>query len=178
MHWLAAALTCAGLALGQKKMDQNLFQNVRLNMNERNACSPDNPGPNWRGIRIQAPDSALIRHGKKGAEFSIIPLCGLYTIDVADLLDGKPMVIVARDQRTGTLYRGDVVIRRHVHDVPDPEERKVTPEQVKNLATSSYFNRNVAEFVALPQWPAVYEVHVEFGGLKSNKVVVRLVDRI
>lgn len=179
MRWLVAILAFAELAIGQKKMDQSLFQNVRLNSSERSACSPENPGPNWRGIRIQAPDSAVIRSGKKGAEFGTIPLCGLYTVNLADLLDDRPMMIIARDQRTGVTYRGEVVETGDGHDVPHPQgERKMTRERARNLAISSYFNRNVAEFVELPQWPATYEIHIEYGGLKSNTVVVRLANRL
>ncbi len=162
------------------KIDQKLFLNVPLNSNDPNPCSPPDPGPDWRGIKIQAPEQVLFKRGERVGEygaFAAITICGYYLMDVPTVPWTQPMRLFAVDTTTGTGYSGDVIELDPSPEEPPPEdEEPLSPEEVKGLASGGYFNPNLADFVRLPEEPAVYNVHVEYRGFKSNVVTVALVE--
>ncbi|MFO1350296.1 MAG: hypothetical protein U1F68_06295 [Gammaproteobacteria bacterium] len=139
--------------------------------------SSKDPGPKWRGILIQAPKQVLFGRGQEADEaFAAIPICGLYTLDLVDLMNGGPMVLIAMDKKTQKIYTGAMVDADPSPEEPAPNDAPPDPAALKGLATSSYFNPNLASYVQLPARPAVYEVMVEYGGMQSNKVTIELVE--
>jgi len=160
-------------------IDQKLFLNVPLNSNEKNPCSPPEPGPTWRGILIQMPIQVKfkrgVRIGTQGA-FAAIPICGYYLLDVPASPVKEPMRLFAVDKRTGKVYSGDVKELDPSPEAPPPESEPLSPEELKGLASGGYFNPNLADFVRLPEISAVYDVHVEFRKFPSNVATVEMVE--
>lgn len=157
-------------------IDERLFNNVPLNTREPNPCSPQDPGPKWRGILIQAPKRVVFGRGQQAGEaFAAVPICGLYTLNLLNLTDGAPMRLIAVDRNTQKAYGGAVVDADPSPEEPPPDEEPLDPATLKGLATSSYFNLNLVSYVGLPARSAVYDVMVEYGGLQSNKVVIEIV---
>ena len=162
------------------KIDQKLFLEVPLNSNDRNPCSPPAPAPDWRGIVIQAPEKVTFKRDQTVDEygaFAAIPVCGYCQLDVLTEPWPEPMRLFAVDRATGTVYSGDVVELDPSPEKPPPEdEEPLTPEEVEGLATGTYFNPNLADFVQLPQKPAIYNIYVEFREVRSNMVAVEIVE--
>lgn len=162
------------------EIDQKLFLKVPLNSNEPNPCSPQQPDPNWRGILIQAPKQVTFKGSEKVGEygaFAAIPICGYYFLNVPTEPTDESMRLVAVDRRTGTAYSGDIIELNPSPEEPPPEdEEPLSTEEVKGLASGGYFNPNLADFVRLPEEPAVYNVLVEYRGFKSNVVTIALVE--
>ena len=160
---------------GSMAIDERLFENVPLNTRESTPCSPKDPGPNWRGILIQAPKQVVISRGQEAkTAYAGIPVCGLYTLDLASLMDGAPMMLILKDQATQAIYTGAVVDKDPSPEEPPPPEKPLDPEALKGLATSSYFNPNIASYVRLPARPATYQVMVKYGGMQSNIVTIQI----
>lgn len=155
--------------------DQRLFKQVVLNSREPNPCSPSDPGPAWRGILIQAPVRVeLVRQQK--INDAVIPVCGIYTLDMARLTDGKPMKLLVKNQKTGRVYQGEIVDSDPSPEAPPPAASVFDAESLKGMASSSYFNPNLAQYVQLPSEPAAYQVVVEYGGMRSNAVTIKVVN--
>lgn len=162
---------------GSMAVDEKQFYQVPLNTRESNPCSPKDPGPKWRGILIQAPKRVVFKRGQEAGEaFAVIPICGFYTLDLVSLMNGAPMTLIATDKSTQRVYSGAVVEADPSPNDPPPDDEPVDPTALKGLATSSYFNPNLASYVGLPARPAVYEVIVEYGGMQSNKVTIEMVE--
>jgi hypothetical protein len=159
-------------------IDQDIFAAVALNSNAPNACSPTNSDPNWRGIRIQAPQKVKL-HVRKGTRLPIsmapIPVCGFSLLDVPATPVNEAMRLVATDARTGAVLQGPIVDLDPSPAIPPPRGRAVSAELLKGVAVGSYFNPNLRDFVALPNEPASYRVQVEFRGFKSNEVTIEIV---
>lgn len=195
--WIAAGLVVPGLASGSGEslvsvptervgtaqfggnmaIDDALFRKVPLNTREPNPCSPKDLGPKWRGIVIQAPKRVLLGSGENtGQAFATVPICGLYTLDLVNLMNGSPMRLIAIDRATRKMYTGAVVDADPSPDAPPPDDGEpVDPAALKGLATSSYFNPDLVNYVGLPARSAVYDVMVEYGGVQSNKVTIEIV---
>jgi len=159
-------------------VDETQFLHVPLNINIQTACSPKPPGPHWRGILIQAPRLVRFRRGttvgNHGA-FAAIPVCGYYLLDVPPRPTTKCMRLVAVDNRTCVFYSGEIVELDDNPDDPLPGEPS-PPEKRQGLAAGGFFNPNLADFVGLPVASAIYDVHVEFRGYRSNEVTIELVE--
>jgi len=155
-------------------IDDRLFAQVTLNSRERTACSPANPGPRWRGILIQAPSRAAHPAAKSAAKPPGIPICGLYTLDIPAIAASAPLTLVAVDTLRGEVFRGAVVDEDPGPEEPPPGNEPFDPAQYAGVATSSYFNPNLAKYVKLPPRSAVYEVFVEYGGAVSNRVKIEV----
>jgi hypothetical protein len=157
------------------KLDDQLFDKVPLNSRERTVCSPTSPSPKWRGVLIQAPQHAALpsSDGKKGA--TGIPICGLYTLDIASIATSTPLTLVAIDAQRGETFRGAVIDEDPSPEVPAPNSKPLDPAQYQGVATSSYFNPDLTRYVMLPRRPAVYEVFAEYGGAVSNRVTIQVV---
>lgn len=159
-------------------VDDKLFKDVPLNTRERSRCSPRDPGPNWRGILLNAPKQVSFRRGQSGdgGSFLSVPVCGLYTLALADLINGAPMKIHATDTKTRQIYTGTVVDNDPSPEEPPPFPTTIDPATLTQLATSSYFNVNVTSYVALPAGSAVYDIVIEYGGRRSDKVTIAVVE--
>lgn len=157
------------------KIDERLFDQVPLDSRERTACSPASPGPRWRGVLIQAPSRAV--HPSAGAKKKPggIPICGLYTLDIAAIAASPPLTLVAVDVQRGETFKGSVVDKDPSPESPPPDSKPLNPSEYQGVATSSYFNPDLTRYVTLPPRSAVYEVFAEYGGAVSNRVTIQVV---
>lgn len=167
-----------------KKIDQAMFLKVPINTEEENACSPFVGDPEWAGVIIQAPEVVLFEKTSISRKdclnhesFAVVPLCGFYSLPVTGGKTTEPMTIVAEDIKSRKVYRGIV----HEEDpnpiVPPPTTAPKDPKMREGVFTESYFNPNLVDFVDIPHVPAVYNVHIEFWGYKSNTVTIELRER-
>jgi hypothetical protein len=160
-------------------VDQRQFSQLRFDSTEPNPCSPKDPGPNWRGILIQAPmQVALKRDGGVGQQeaHAAIPICGYFMLAVTNTEKSSPMTLVAINKLTKKVYSGAIVKQDPRPREPTPETEPVDPELLKGLASGGYFNLNLVEYVRIPARPAVYDVVVEYGGVQSNTVTIEVVE--
>jgi hypothetical protein len=151
---------------------------VPFDTEEQNACSPADPGFGWRGVKVRAPSQVFIP-AKDGPHSALImPLCGIYTINVAKAIrnPGRQVLIVT-DDSTGQTYRGEIVDRDPDLLIPPPKTRRLRAEDYEHQAFGGYLNVDVASYVALPLQPARYRVKVEWSGYESNEVRVAVVPR-
>lgn len=158
--------------------DDELFGNVPFDTSKQTACSPADPGINWRGVKVRAP-SQVVLPGKDAPQSALrIPLCGIYCLDLATVIrhPGRLMLVVI-DDATGKTYRGAIVDRDPNPTIPPPRSAKIDPAIYKNQAFGAYFNYDVAAYVALPLQPARYRVKVEWSGHESNEVSIAVVQR-
>jgi hypothetical protein len=152
------------------------YADVPLNSREPNACSPAQPPLPWLGIMIQAPTRVAFAAAKP-QDGVVVPVCGFYRIDMAHLLDGKPLMLVAVNLASKKRHAGPMVDVETEPVLPDPQARPLDANAVKGLVSSSHFNPDLAHYVVLPAAAAVYEVHVEYGGMVSNSVQIAVVAR-
>ena len=150
--------------------DDAAFATVVCGSRTAHSCSPDDPGPEWRGIRIRVPARVAITPG--GTE---VPVCGLYTLDLLAIRKAPVLRLLALDQATGLSYGGAVIDRDASPIAPDPVASEPSDADLEGLATSSYFNENLLRRVRLPLKPGRYTVTVEYGEQRSNAVSVDLV---
>lgn len=163
-------------------MDPRVFLQVPLNTFNQTVCTPEQPGdPSWRGILIRTPTRVFFRRGKGVGEtkaFAAIPVCGLAYLDVLFPvpLEPEPILLVAKDRRTGKVYSGHIVEVKASPKEPQPPAPSLSQEDVKGLASGTYFNPNLADFVKIPEFPGEYDVHVEIRGIRSNVVRIEVVE--
>ncbi|MBL8304468.1 MAG: hypothetical protein JNM26_17085 [Ideonella sp.] len=155
-----------------------MFEQVPLNSGEPNACSPAAPAEPWRGLVIQAPRQVGFRPGKPvDGEFAAIPVCGFYRLGMASLLDGKPLMLVAVNQKDQSRHEGPMIdVDPGLMRAP-PERPPIDPKKLEGMSTAAYFNPNLARYVKLPAVEAVWQVHAEYGGAVSNQVQIVVVRR-
>lgn len=162
------------------EINDNMFQEVQLNTNRQYACSPSPPGPNWKGVVIQAPKTVTFKPGEvvgSSGAFAAIPICG-YSLVSASVKPEKPMRIVAVNISTGIVYSGEIVNLDPSPEVPPPfDEEPLSEEEVIGIDVGKYFNPNLADFVKIPHEAAQYNVHVEYRDFKSNVVTIDLVEK-
>lgn len=156
-------------------IDDSAFQHFPLNTRERHACSPTDPGGDWRGILLRAPAQVVAPAASTPAVAPTLPLCGLYRLKASSVMGQGPMMLVVTDQHSGQVYRGAVVERDASPDEPPPPSAPIDPAQLATMAIGSHFNLNVATYVTLPSRPARYQVVVEFAGQRSNQVDIAVV---
>jgi hypothetical protein len=156
--------------------DDSLFQKVPLDTNQQTACSPADPGINWRGVVLRAPSRIIMP--EKASQYSpfIIPICGLYLVDVASTFRHPgPKILVFTDDASGKTYRGALVKPDPEPTVAPPQLRPVNPNTKQ--AFGSYFNVNVTDYITLPMQAARYRVKIEYAGYESNELVIAIVKR-
>jgi hypothetical protein len=158
--------------------NDKLFEQVPLDTNEQTACSPADPGVDWRGVILRAPSQVILPDQKTKHSALIVPLCGLYCVDVVSAIrhPGTQMLIVT-DDTSGQVYRGAIVEHNPNPTIPPPPAPPPDPALYANQAYGSYFNINVASYVALPLRPARYRVRVEYAGHQSNEVRIAVIAR-
>lgn len=164
--------------------DESIFSKVQLNVNSRNPCSPAKPSATWHGVLINAPRHVRFRPGDAVGEtkaFAAIPICGLSNIHLGDdNLTDEPLTLYAVDKKSGQVYSGAVYVLdpSPVAPLPSDVADKAHSEKLPGQYAGRYFNPNLADFVALPQKSATYDVHVQFRGLKSNTVSIELIREV
>jgi hypothetical protein len=156
-------------------IDDSAFHTVPLNTREPHACSPTDPGGNWRGILLRAPSRVVLPAHGASHGVPTLPLCGLYLLNASNVMGQAPMMLVVTDQHSGQVYRGAVVERDSNPEAPPPPSAPLDPAQLATLAIGSHFNLNVATYVELPHRPARYQVLIEFAGQQSNRVDIAVV---
>jgi len=154
--------------------DDSLFQQVPLDTNTQAACSPTDPGIDWRGVLIRAP-SRIVLPKENSEQTLIIPICGLYLVDVANTFRHPgPKILIAVDSTSGKTYKGALVKRPRERIIPPPPSRPVNPNS--KAAFGNYFNVNAADYIVLPLQPAHYRLKIEYAGYQSNEVVIEITD--
>ncbi len=162
----------------QVKTENCRFKKVRMNINEKNSCSPkiDTPG---LGLIINAPKKVKFKKGKLVDEFgafAAIPICGYYNVEVV-IGKEEPMKLVAVNRLTKEVYSGDIIVLDESPIVPPPKREPLKPEDVAGMTVGGYINPNLANFVKIPDESAVYDVHIEFRNRKSNSVTIELIEK-
>jgi hypothetical protein len=160
--------------------DDKLFDQVPFGKNERTVCSPEDPGPgfDWRGVLVRAPSKVVLPDQDAPSSTFIIPLCGIYTINLAKAIRNPGLqVLVVTNDSTGQTYRGKVVDRDPDLRIPPPPTPRLRAEDYEHQAFGGYLNVNVTSYVALPLQPARYRVKVEWSGYESNEVSIAVVPR-
>ena len=152
------------------------YAQAPLNTREPNACSPAQPPLPWTGIVIQAPTRVAFAAAQP-RDGLVLPVCGFYRLEMASLMDGLPLLLVAVDRASHRRYAGPMLDRETNPLVPPPRARQRDPEDLKGMLSGSYFNPDLGHYLALPAKAAQYEIHVEYGGATSNGVLVEVVGR-
>lgn len=150
--------------------DDAAFRDVKLGSREASACSPPDPGPEWRGIRIRLPARVVL-----GAKSARVPVCGLYSLDLLAIRKAPEFRLLALDLATGLSHGGVIRDRDDGSPAPDPLAGSLSAADLEGLSTASYFNENLFEHLRLPAKPGRYTVTVEYGGQRSNSVTFDLV---
>jgi hypothetical protein len=143
------------------------FGKVLLNTSVASECSPPEQLPTWRGIIINAPETIKGRVGDSGIS---IPICGYYQLAMDALEASGPMRFVVKHKDSDSIYRGAMIEEDASPDVPSPNEKALSPEQMKRMASGSYFNPDLLRYVKMPTAPGSYDVYAEYAGAKSNTV--------
>lgn len=160
-------------------IDPKSFLDVPLNRKGRHACSPPKPGPDWLGVIIRAPRLVKFQRGEvvgNYGAFAAIPICGFYRVEVRWEENPDPLKLVVVDRRTGQALSGPIIELDPSPIVPPPKGTPIDPQKTKGQTSGSYFNPNLADYVALPHTSATYDVHVEFREYKSNVVTIELIE--
>lgn len=164
------------LTVEKTMTDEKLFEHVPFDTNNQTACSPVDPGIDWRGIQVRAPLQVFLP-GKDALHSTlIIPLCGIYRINLAKAIRHPgPLTLIVTDAASGQTYRGPIVDRDPHPRVPPPPSPPLNPADFEGIFSGTYFNFDVASYVALPLQPARYRVKVEWSGYESNEVSIAVV---
>lgn len=152
--------------------DESQFQRVPLDTNEQTACSPEDPGFDWRGVVIRAPSRVMLPSNSE----LVIPICGLYLVDTAKTLKHPgPKVLIIIDSVSGQIYKGPLVKPILEPTIPPPPSRSISPST--KSAFGGYFNVNAAAYVDFPKRPARYRLKIEYAGYQSNEVTISIVEQ-
>jgi len=159
------------------EIDEKLFLDVQVNTDDVNPCSP--PMPNdfeWRGVIIRAPKRVVFKKGKRSRDgaFAVIPICGYCVVNITP--STSPIILFAIDKMNNKKYSGELIDLDSSHREQPPRQKPISPDEIEGLAVGSYFNPNLADFVKIPEKPAVYDVYVEYRGYRSNTVTIELVE--
>lgn len=155
------------------------FLKVPINTYDKNPCSPADPGANWRGIHILAPRQVLVDREESGADIlqGAIPICGYYLLNYSMETDQEPLKLVAVNKINARLYSGYMLEEDPSPEEPDPDDEPTDPALYQGMASGGYFNPNLLTYVKLPRGAAVYEIYVEYKGLRSNSVQLEIVEK-
>jgi len=176
---VARPATPSSSTLNKMMTDDKLFENVPFDTNQQTACSPAEPSIDWRGVQVRAPSQVVLPRKNAPHSALIIPLCGIYRINLAQAIRHPgPLTLVVTDVASGQTYRGPIVDRDPHPRVPPPRSRRRDPADFEGIFSGTYFNYDVASYVALPLRPARYRVKVEWSGYESNEVSITVVQRL
>jgi hypothetical protein len=147
------------------------FAKVPINTEEKNHCSPIDPGFNWYGIIIVGPEEVFI-HTVEGDIF--IPICGFYQIKSDKLIKADPIKINIRLEGEDKIFYGFLIKSREHTVLPHSYSYEIKPEDVKDQISLGYFNPDLLKYVDFPLITGIYEVFVEYGGMRSNTVTIKI----
>jgi len=156
------------LRVENMKSEDKVFFEVMLNTTEQTACSPIDPGANWRGILIKAPTQVSLSS-------EAFPLCGFFNLDMLALENSKPMSIVAIVKDTEQGYQGFIEDKDPSPDSPKPDMPAKDPSLYEGMALGGYFNSNLQKYIKLPEQTAIYQIYIKYGDQQSNTVTVQVV---
>lgn len=150
--------------------DDAMFAEVPIGSSEHLACSPTQPTDvRWRGILIRGPRRVSLGR-------PVVPLCGLYMLDLVELMKSGAMKVIATDVRTRQVYSGDVLDEDPSPEAPPPDRTPLRPEDVAGMAQGSHFTIDVMKRARLPAVAATYEVTIAYGGAQAEAVTIEVVD--
>ena len=170
------ATALRGTKVGKIMTNDELFEQVPFNTNKQTACSPTDPGIDWRGLKVRAPSQVVMP--EKGAVLKtlVVPLCGIYRINLAQAVRYPgPLILVVTDVATGKAYVSPVVDRDPNITIPPPPPPPLDASAFEGMFSSTYFNVDVASYVTLPLRPARYSVKVEWAGYQSNELRIDVI---
>ena len=147
------------------------FSSIPINRMEQNDCSPANPGPEWRGILINAPVEMGFALGETRI---ILPICGYYHLDMESLLESQLLKFYVFRIGEDHIFSGFLLDKDPSPQAPEPFSTEVKKEDLKGVSLGSYFNPNLLDYVNVPLITGKYQIFVEYGGMKSNTVTVKV----
>lgn len=142
-----------------------------------NACSPEEPGPEFRGLLLAGPEVVTYEPGDfdpiTGA-FARVVVCGTYRLDFSTLdLDGdfvESIVLMAVDEARRETFNGTMATVENALAPPDADAFE--PGDFAGDVLTGYFNPNLAVVLDLPERPADYVVYAVLGPYESNRVPI------
>jgi len=162
--------------VGKIMTDDDLFEHVPFDTNKQSACSPADPGIEWRGLKVRVPSEVALPKKNTPHFALVIPLCGIYRINLAQAIRFPgPLTLIVTDIATGKTYRGPIVDRDPNITIPPPPSPPLNASAFEGVFSSTYFNVDVASYVALPLQPSRYRLKVEWAGYQSNEVTIAVV---
>jgi hypothetical protein len=160
------------------KFKPETFNKVEPNSIDRiENCAPPEFLVGERGIRITAPKEVFIDLSEKR---KYIVICGEYSLALAKLEEfANPMLIHVYHVETKKSFKGYL---QEINSEPSPskppddsiviEDTDVTVAKI--AAYGSSFNPDILSYVDFPLLPGNYIVYVEYGGEKSNEVLIHV----
>ena len=156
------------------------FQEVVLNSDTKNACSPPlDPEEDFTGIRINAPSTVVYNPDEPAAdgEFAAIPICGYYELDMGELMKDSVIRIMVKNMVTEKVYSGSLIEQDPGTEEPFPDdEPPLDPEEFAGQSIAAYFNPNLPKYVSIPVEAGTYRVYVQIGEVRSNAVEIIVVN--
>lgn len=154
------------------------FKSIELNSDSKNLCSPDiSTQSNFIGVAINVPTEVEFEAVKPAEDgsFTVIPICGFYQLDLAELSKDSVIQLFAMNVETQQVYRGNLIEEDAGTEEPMPfDEPELQPQDLEGQLLSAYFNPNLAHYVDLPIAEATYKILVQIGQVKSNVVEVKI----
>ncbi len=153
------------------------FNEVVPNSKDYYSCSPQDFYPEGSGIIITAPKEAIVNL-KDDKKYIII--CGDYIMETANLEEfPQPMLIHIYHIETDKNFSGFLQDRDPSPVAPMPKKDGIVELDEKSViaqveAIGSYFNPDILTYVKFPLLPGSYIVYVEYGGIKSNEVLINV----
>ena len=153
------------------------FVNVPFKTGEQNPCSPDKPHDfSWRGIVIRAKKQIFYKKEDGGPPSkyltAIMPVCGFLSVELAAVSHNDALALVAVNQETGAIFRGNVGEDDPGMMAEDPHDDPFDPGLLEGQSSEEFFNENLTDYLKLPLSPATYQVYGELGPYRSNTVTI------
>ena len=153
------------------KFNPQKFNNISINTYEQSQCSPAEPGPEWKGIIINAPEEMTFTERQ---ESILLPICGYYRLDMKSLSKSEGLKLNIFKKGSDKMVSGFILEKDPNPQAPEPFSTEVAEEETKDLALGGYFNSNLLDYVDIELETGEYEVYVEDGGMKSNTVIIKV----
>jgi hypothetical protein len=135
----------------------------------------------FRGLLLTAPKEVTFLPGRRDAltgGFARIPGCVTYVLDHGALgLDGQfvhSVVFVAVDAATQEAFSGRMDPPSAAEPPPTLADLDLTPDDMKDVVITGYFNPDLVEVLGLPAREATYLVHAALGPYTSGVVRIRV----
>lgn len=147
-------------------------------------CTPVDPGPNWRGILIAAPQMIFQRSRSttdNQSQTFVLSICGRYTLELKKLQESSgPMRFKLKHLETGAELLGEVR-DQDAGQIAEPSqlEPSIQEHPLEDLAIGSCFKfsvpmtsqteytKRVSQFFSSSGF---YQLTVFYGGLESNMI--------